>query len=301
MRVFEPMVVTDALLISSNVPETDYAAWSGATAYVAGNRVIVVATHSVYEAVGATTGDDPTTDDGTNWVRAFATNRWRAFDSNVNQLVSNSLTVEYIIETDAFIDGIAFFELNASEVRVKVRDTTAALIYDETKAVIDTGEIINWLTFYIWEPEFAREMTFSDLPAYLGYTVEITVDGDSGTAQVGQIVLGRIRTIGTMMAGTEVGFVDYSTKERDATFGTITIVEREAARFADFSFFMPVDDEYRVIRIIQSLRAKATVWYLDDETAQKGTTIFGILGDRLNIPLASRGISVANIRIEGIN
>ena len=122
MKCFEPMIVTDALFVSSNVPETDHAAWAIATPYIAGNRVIVIATHSVYEAVGATTGDDPTTDDGTNWVRVGPTNRWRAFDGNENSLTTNSTTIEYVIEitdgvTDGFeggfVDGVGFFGLNA--------------------------------------------------------------------------------------------------------------------------------------------------------------------------------------------
>lgn len=301
MRVFEPMTVTDALLVSSNVTEDDYPVWDISTSFSLEDRVIVLSTHSVYEAVGATLGDDPTTDDGTNWVRAFATNRWRAFDSNINQLVTNAGTIEYIVETAAFIDGVAFFELDAVSVQVIVRDSSANLLYDETKAVVETDVIIDWFTFYTWEPDFVKEMSFSDLPAYEGYTIEIVIDGDAGNASVGQIVFGRVREIGSMLEGTEVGFMDFSTKERDATFGTITIVEREAARFVDFAFAIAVNDEYRVIKIIQNLRAKATVWYLDDDTAQKGTTIFGILGDRLSIPLSGRGVSIANIRIEGIN
>lgn len=301
MRVFEPMTVTDALLVSSNVPENDYPVWSAATNYVVGDRVILLSTHSAYEAVGASVNVNPATDTGTKWVRAFATNRWRAFDSSVNQLVIHSGTIEYEILTSSFIDGLAFFALDASSVRVQVRDSGSALIYDQTKAVVETSIIIDWFTFYTWDPVFVEEMSFSDLPAYAGYKVKVIIDGVAGNASVGQIVLGRIRQLGQILAETEVGFTDFSTKERDPTFGTITIMEREASRFVDFSFTVAVGDEYRVIRIVQNLRARATVWYADDDAARRGTTIFGILGDRLSIPLAGQGVSLAQIRIEGFN
>jgi hypothetical protein len=55
MKLIEPIPITDAVLSSSNVAETDYPAWSAATAYALGNRVILTALHKIYEAVKATT------------------------------------------------------------------------------------------------------------------------------------------------------------------------------------------------------------------------------------------------------
>lgn len=45
MKLIQPTTVTDAILTSSNVPETDYAAWVNSTSYTIGQKVIVVATH----------------------------------------------------------------------------------------------------------------------------------------------------------------------------------------------------------------------------------------------------------------
>jgi hypothetical protein len=54
MNLIEPIVINDAVLSSSNVPETDYPAWSATSAYALGDRVIVAALHKIYEAVKAT-------------------------------------------------------------------------------------------------------------------------------------------------------------------------------------------------------------------------------------------------------
>ena len=53
MRLIRPTTLTDAMLTSSTAPETDYPAWSSATAYAVGARVILTATHRRYEALAA--------------------------------------------------------------------------------------------------------------------------------------------------------------------------------------------------------------------------------------------------------
>lgn len=54
MDVITPITIGTAQLHSSNVAETDYAAWSGTVAYVTGDRRINTTTHEVFEAVKQT-------------------------------------------------------------------------------------------------------------------------------------------------------------------------------------------------------------------------------------------------------
>lgn len=54
MEVITPITIGTAQLHSSNVAETDYAAWSGTVAYVTGDRRIDTTTHEVFEAVKQT-------------------------------------------------------------------------------------------------------------------------------------------------------------------------------------------------------------------------------------------------------
>lgn len=67
MRLIRPTNLTDAMLTSSTAPETDYPAWSSATAYAVGARVILTATHRRYEALAASTNVTPSTDP-TKWL-----------------------------------------------------------------------------------------------------------------------------------------------------------------------------------------------------------------------------------------
>jgi hypothetical protein len=42
MKLIRPVTVTNSVLTYSNVPETDYTAWSGATAYTVSTRFMNV-------------------------------------------------------------------------------------------------------------------------------------------------------------------------------------------------------------------------------------------------------------------
>jgi len=75
MKVIEPITITNTILSSSNVAENDYTAWSSGTSYSIGDKVMVVGTtHKNYESkTNSNLGNDPTTDDGTNWIDLGAT------------------------------------------------------------------------------------------------------------------------------------------------------------------------------------------------------------------------------------
>ena len=52
LKVIPPVLITDSILTSSNVAETDYAVWSSGTTYSTGQRVIVTTgVHKIYESL----------------------------------------------------------------------------------------------------------------------------------------------------------------------------------------------------------------------------------------------------------
>lgn len=80
-------------VFTSNLPETDATAWSAATNYVIGNRVMIAGTtHKVWEAVGANLNKDPllavnvysATNPTGVWLYVGFTNRWRIFDGSIS-------------------------------------------------------------------------------------------------------------------------------------------------------------------------------------------------------------------------
>ena len=51
MQVLEPITVTEPMVITSNIPEDDYAQWDAATNYAIGDRVISLQTYQIYQAL----------------------------------------------------------------------------------------------------------------------------------------------------------------------------------------------------------------------------------------------------------
>lgn len=150
MKVIVPITLTDSILTASNVAENDHGIWDVGTNYNAGDYVISTATHRVFLSVaGANLGNDPDADDGTNWTFIGATNRWKAFDKTISDMVVNAGSVTYLITPETMVTGIAFLGLDASEVRVQI----AAAGYDETISLVDDAEVVDWFTFFTWDAE----------------------------------------------------------------------------------------------------------------------------------------------------
>jgi len=307
MKVVQPITINDSTLTASNLPEADHAEWNSATDYAVGQRVMMVSTHSVYEAVAISTDRTPGlpanifSDQNTGgvWLRVGATNRWKAFDQRITDQVTNSETISYTLVTPKLSDGLALFNLKAVSVEVVVRDLSNSIVYEETQDIVDSSSIIDWFTFFTWDGEFQTEALFTGFPAYAGHTVQITIsNGPGAVAAVGQVVLGRLRDLGETLGGTEIGIRDFSTKGRD-TFGNVTLVQRAFAQTVNFQFSMPVKDERRVQRIVSELRGIPAVYFASLETLDRGTLIYGFYPD-FSIPLSSAGVSFATLEIEGL-
>jgi len=135
MDIIKPVTVTNSILTSSNVTEDDYSEWSSSTTYADGDKVIVIGTtHKVYESlVGSNLNNNPTTDDGTNWLELSATNRWKAFDQKIADQVSNLNNIQYKFnDANSNVTAMSFFGLSGNSVNVTVTD---ADLEDTTYAV----------------------------------------------------------------------------------------------------------------------------------------------------------------------
>ena len=301
MQVIEPLTITDSILTSSNVPEDDYAEWSSGTTYNLGDRVIVVSVHKVYEsATNSNTNNDPTTDGGTNWLEVGATNRWKAFDQKLSDPVQQSNSISYTFTTtQSIVNSIAFFALAADTVQITVTPFGAGSpVYDETYDLLDTTSIIDWYT-YFFDPAGVkeRELLVVDLPSYSSATITITITDTGNTAEVGQIVMGNLISLGRTGYGTTVGIEDYSRKERD-TFGNAVIIERAFAQKADYEVEITTQDTRRVQRFLSEYRAKPVVWVGNQDTSY-GLIVYGFY-TQFSINLATPSISYTTLEVEGL-
>lgn len=299
MFVIVPQTITEAVLTASAIPETDYAAWSSATAYTVGQRVILTTGyHKIYECVSANTNKHPGTDPArlTYWLEVGSTNRWRPFDGKISDPASYAGTITMTLAPTQICDSLAFFGLSASSVTVVVK-SGSTVVSTSSVSLIDRTDATDWFSWFFDEIRYDTEALILTFSASLGNTIEITIAG-AGTVEVGEIVLGRNRQLGTPLLGTEPGIRDYSRKERD-DFGNPILVERAFASTVDYKFSFPSADARRVNRTLAEVRATPCVFHTGAQNTGFGTTIYGFLTD-LSTPITHRQLSFSSLKVEGL-
>lgn len=276
MRIIIPTTITSAMLIASNIPEDDHAAWSSATTYALGATVI--AGHGIWKSVqAANTNHDPLTDTtNTWWVRTRATNRWRAFDERIGDQTVGGSSITYSIQVPRTLNRIAFFALAAQSVKIKVTVPGPSVIYDQTFSLSGREPVGNFWE-YINIPFAYRVDLIAAPPLPAGATLDITISGGS-TTKVGEIIIGRDVEIGTAVTGTSLGIVDYSKKERD-DWGGLYIVPRAITRTVNYNFSVPTDGAARVQAIMEQIANKMAVFYVGVGVDTFGATVVGLLRD----------------------
>ena len=299
MKIIQPVTVTDSVLVSSNVPENDFAEWASGTTYADGDKVIVLSTHRIYESlVGSNTGNDPTTDNGTNWLDIGATNRWRSFDKTITDQTTNTTSVEYEFDPQSLTNSIAFFNVDAKDIQVTMTDPNDGVVYDETISLVDNGAVENWWG-YFFEPIVRQtELVLFDLPSYIQATLDVSVNAETGdTAKVGQIVFGNEKTLGLTTYGTTIGIQDYSTKDTDA-FGNVVITERRFAQLVDYDIKLATSTVRDVQKTLASYRATPLV-YSGTDDGTYGDLVYGYYRS-FGINISGPSFSDATIEVEGL-
>lgn len=315
MFVFKQILMTDAILTSSNITEDDHPVWDNATDYAIGDYVISTATHTVYRALVAngpsTTVADPDVEqiaindpliadpDPINWQVISATNRWKAFDEKPSVLASNADTIDYTFTPGEIVTGIGAFNVSANTMRVIMTDPTDGVVYDTTVDLIDNTEVIDWYTYFFAPFSALSEVVLVDLPPYPNATLQVTFVSTGGTPTVGQVAFGRVRQIGfTEIKNTGFQFLDFSTVENDI-FGNLTKVEREATRLSRFSVVTSSFTNLSIDNLLRDLKGgKSAVW-VGDTDSRKAAIAYGFHRDTQ--PLYDVGdTTLYDIQVQGL-
>ena len=297
MRVISPIKVTDSNLIASNVPENDFPEWSAATAYTTGQKVIVLATHRIYEALQNSTGVNPVGDTTDTWLDIGATNRWRAFDAAVESQTENPEKVSFTFEAGDSWQGLALLNMVGEQVRVLIDDPIEGPQQAIERDLFDNSNVVDWWTYFFAPNLRLQDIIFQDLPVYRNAEITIEVI-DSAVAKLGELVLGPVHILGTSTTGGQLGIEDFSTKERD-TFGNTIILERAFANRVSFQFAMPIQTGQRVRRILADLRARPAVYFVSTDLVSYGANVYGFPSD-FRINLETPVIAFASLEIEGL-
>ena len=299
LKVIPPLTITDSRLTSSNVAETDYAAWSSGTTYSLGQRVIVVSTHKVYESLqNSNLNKDPTlASNATWWIEVSPTNRWKMFDISNTTQTTNANSIVVTIIPGQVVNSVSLMNLEGISIRVKVTDPLEGVVYDKTVSLNNNGTINNWHNYFFSPISKKKSVVITDMPSYGTAIIEITVTNTGRTAKCGVCTLGQITYLGEgINLGATVGIQDYSRKEKN-DFGDYVVVQRNYAKRAKYTMAVLNEQIDALQNLLADLRTTACVWVGDDN--YESTMIYGFYKD-FDIVISNHIVSDCNIEIEGL-
>lgn len=278
-QVVRPTPITDAILQSSNVPETDYPQWAAGTNYAIGARVILTTTHRIYESTtGSNVGHDPASG-AAQWIDVGSTNRWAMFDQALGSATTATGQIVVTLQPDAATAAIAILDTDAASVRVQAPG------YDRTQNTTVAGVTVTSLTFL-------------DLAVAAGATITVTIAAASGGAQVsaGTLLMGALEPLGVTETSPTLSIADYSRKETDQ-FGSTMPVERAWAKRMAIRSLVSTSAVDGLMRRVASLRATPALWI--GEEGFDTLAIYGFFRD-FSVEIAER-LSTCSVTIEGLS
>ena len=299
-KVISPATLTDALLVSSTAPETDYTAYAAGTAYALGNRCILTSTHRIYESLQASNvGHTPNlAASSTWWLDIGPTNRWAMFDDVVGTATTLASPLTVVINPGS-ISGIGLMELVGRTATVTLKSATGgSTVYSKTVSL--DGTLIG--SFYDWFYQPYMQLTsvvLTDIPFhYTTPELTVTVAATSGNVACGVCKFGEVIPMGSTLAGATSSIVDYSRKEVD-TWGRYSIVQRAYSKRMSLKLITEKTDYARISRALANLRATPAVWIATEAAGYDPLTVYGFYKD-FSIDVAYPSLHYCTLEIEGL-
>ena len=277
LSVVRPVQLTDAMLIATDVAEADHPQWASGTTYALGDRVIVLATHKVYQSLqNDNTGNNPVTAFAF-WVEVGPTNRWAAFDSSVStQTVTDGgspPTISYTIRPGQAVNSVAVLNVtNATKLTITLTDPVFGVVYTKTVDFSFLPLSSDWYAWFFGQKRQITQDVSLDLPAFPSADLSIVFEGGANLA-VGVILFGQQQRFGLgIRYGARVGIQDYSRKETNE-FGETELVVRAFAKRANFDLFIDKAEVDPLQDYLASIRAQPVLWVGSNDF--ESTVLFG--------------------------
>ena len=297
MRVIKSVVTTDTILTSSNIPEDEYPAWVSGTSYTALDKVIYE--HKIYERIVTGAGTTPPDLDQVNWLDSGYTNRYRMFDNIISSVSSRTGGIEFTLTPNQVINGIALLNINASTVRVVMNDPVEGVVYDRTKELRSTSNVIDYYSYFFAPLINLGDLDtaiFLDLPNKPTATITVYVSSGVGLVEVGEVVYGVQSIVGRTNYGTAIGITSYSRKDRDE-FGKVTVIKRKNSKYADYDIDIDNTNLAFVQRLFQDIDSVPCVFIGNPEMEE--LIVYGFYSD-FKATISFPTVSKCTLRVEGL-
>lgn len=276
MIIVKPLTVTESNLTASNILENDAPDWTPSTPYDLGDEVIF--DHRVYESLEGANESQP--DEGAiaespSWLDLGPTNRYRMWDAVPAPQSIRAGNIDVTVTPESTINAVGLINVNANSVTVQVIDSVDGVVYSQTRSLQDVSEITDWYSYFFEPITVKNDLVFLDLPNYAS-PVRVIVNAGSGTASVGEVVLGRQQELGCTQYGSSLGLRDYSRVEQD-DFGNYDITRRRFSKTFDYDVIVERDSTATVQRALTRVRSTATLFIGKEDREE--TIIYGFYRD----------------------
>ena len=302
MSIISPVTLTDAMLVSSTAPETDYAAWNAATNYTIGTKVIRTTTHRIYEnliaGVDATLPENATTGVTPRWLEIAPTNRWAMFDNKIGTVTTLGTSPLTVVLQPGLTSGVALLELTGEQVQVTMKDAPAGTVVYNKTITLDGRVITSFYEWFFTDYVQLTDVTLSDLPGTFS-TCELTISITSAsTVACGVCHVGKSYPLGSTQYGASVGVISYSKKTTD-DFGNTTVVKRANSKRNSLQLITEKVHFNRTYRLLASLDSVPCVYTATELPGYEPLIVYGFWRD-FSIDVAYPTYNLTNIEIEGL-
>ena len=297
MRVIKSVVTTDAILTSSNIPEDEYPAWVSGTSYTALDKVIYE--HKIYERIVTGAGTTTPDLDQINWLDSGYTNRYRMFDNIISSVSGQMGGIEFTLKPNQTVNGIALLNVNASTVRVVMTDPVEGVVYDRTKELRISTNVVDYYTYFfapLMDLGDIDSAIFLDLPNKPTATITVYISSGAALVSVGEVVYGVQSIVGRTNYGTAIGITSYSRKDTDE-FGKVTVVKRKNSKYADYDIDIDNTNLAFVQRLFQDIDSVPCVFIGNSEMEE--LIVYGFYKD-FKATISFPTVSKCTLRVEGL-
>lgn len=276
-----PLGVLDEHLYSSSVAEDTNPAWNPYATYASGDFAHDPETHRVYISLQAgNTGHDPVTE--TAWWEDFGpTNRWAMFDGEISTATSTDdqeLVVR--IRPGQRISHLALFGLQATKVKLTYTKEPSGDVLFEEEQSLSAVPVIDWTSYYTAPFIYRKEALFSNIPGTTAGELVLTITGDGiNPTKCGACLYGPAVTFGSASVGTKLGFIDYSRRDVDPDYGTVSFLKRDSAKTLDLPLEVPGGLLSQVTAMLDAVRGVPCVWVPLVDERYSALMVYGWMED----------------------
>lgn len=297
MHVIEPLRLEDNNLLSYSVKPDPYSEWDNITVYRRGRRVVVKGgVNKVYEATYPNTAVYPPDNihvEQPAWVLVRPTNVWSMLNSVPDQKTVNKDEIWVEIAPRGRVTAVGAHGLEATHVRVEVRDSGGTLVEIRT---VD-------LEYEAYDPLSGTTVSGAYTEAVIPHlrsepegTIKVFITNQGKVAVCETLVLGEYREVGKTQPDLQVVGIDPSQKDFDV-FGRPFVQKKETKRSTVSRIIIPRGRLDYAHRVLSGLRATPTTWVSSDRTPI--SIVYGMYTD-FEIYLSNRQYGTCNLEIQPI-